>query len=163
MAISYPLSPNRGIAVLSPLRSLDHLNSVSVHAAKNPAVSQVVHLTATLPALTSRAGTSLSFVLLTSPATPSSHMYSQAPCFSVVHARRFSVWSHARSQAHVLSLLSCRCLSMSLASSPVQVATPSQHPSTLAPSSFHLSSNICAQIHSSTLHTSILSTGDVRL
>ena len=45
----------------------------------------------------------------------------------------------------------------------VQVATTSQHLDTVAPSPFHLFSNICAWFHSSWLCTSILSTGDVHL
>ena len=92
---------------------------------------------------------------------------SWAPSFSLVPVSApelwFSVWSHTCSQAHGLSLLSRGCQSLSLACSPVQVATASQCLSTAAPSPFHLSSDICVRIHSSPLHTSILSTGDVRL
>ena len=67
------------------------------------------------------------------------------------------------SWVHGLNLLSLGCLSVSPASSPVQVALTSWRPSTVAPSPFCLSSYICVWIHVSLLHTSILSTGDVPL
>ena len=158
--------------------------------------------TATLPVLASRTSTSPSFVLLTPPAAPGSHVrsravsvwcaHSGAPIFSLVRVRapelrfsvwtstcsqapgfspvpvsglelRFSVWSRAHSQAHALSLFSGGYQSASLVRSPVQVANASRRPNAAAPSLFHLSSDICARIHSSPLRTSIRSTGDVRL
>ena len=85
--------------------------------------SQVVHPTAGVPALTFRAGTYLSFVLLTLPASPGSRACSQAPCFSVVctcsGAPLFSLVAHAlpssqdqsgsseHSGAPVFSLVTC--------------------------------------------------------
>ena len=47
--------------------------------------------------------------------------------------------------------------------SPVQVATVSRGLDTVAPSPFHLFSDICVRCHGSPLHTSILSAGDVHL
>ena len=84
VAISKPLSQNREFAVCSSLSFPGHFNSVSVGAAKNPAASWVVCPTATLPAVAPRAGTSLSFVLLTLPDPP---VPAHTPELSV------SVWS----------------------------------------------------------------------
>ena len=84
VAESQPLSQNREIAVCSPLTSPCLFYSVSVGAAKNPAASLGVHPTAGAPSLTSRDGTSLSFVFLTLPAASRPHVCSRAPCFIVV-------------------------------------------------------------------------------
>ena len=71
-----------------------------------------VRPTACAPALTSRAGTSLSFVLLTLPAVPGSHARSQAPellvsvRFACALEHRFSVWLHARPSSWFQSRLS---------------------------------------------------------
>ena len=80
-----PLSQNGVIAVLSPLSSSGLFNSVSVHAAENPAASWVVHPTASVPALTSRAGMSLFFACLKPPAAPVPVRAPELP-LSVVHA-----------------------------------------------------------------------------
>ena len=85
----------------------------------NPAVSREVCPTLGVPALSSRMGAFLSFVFLTLTAAscqPPPHA-PRAPSLSLVPVNtpelRFSVWSHARSQAHGLSLLSCGCRSAS--------------------------------------------------
>ena len=101
VAISWPLSQNREIAVHSPLSSPGHFNSVSVGAAKNPAASWVVHPTATLPGIAPRASTSLSFMLLTSPSAPGSCAHSHVRCCSVVHVY---------SRAPVFTLVACMLL-----------------------------------------------------
>ena len=67
--------------------SSESQSSVSIHAAKNSSVTRDVCPTACVPALTSRAGESLSFVFLTLPATPGSHERSRAPCFSMARVR----------------------------------------------------------------------------
>ena len=157
------LSQNREMAVRSPLSSSGLFNSVSVGAAKNPAAPRAVCPTASVPALTSTASTSLSFVFLTPPAAPAR---SRAPfqCgsrtlqgsgFQTGRARRIP---RLTSQSALTWVPVCES-----ARSPVQVATVSQCPSALAPSPFLLSSNICARIHSSLLRTSILSAGNVHL
>ena len=94
VAESQPLSQNREIAVCSLLSSSGHFNSVSVGAAKNPAVSGVVCPTAGVPALTSSALMSLYFVLLTQPAT-------SCPC--VLPSSLFQCGSHALRSDHFQS------------------------------------------------------------
>ena len=97
----------------------------------NPAVSRAVRLTPGIPALTSRAGTFLSFVFLTPPAAPT---HSEAPAL-ILGARV----PGSRSQSALL-----RVPVRKSAHSPVQVATPSRRPNAAAPSPFRLFSKICA-------------------
>ena len=189
VAVSQPLSQNRGIAVRSPLSSSGLFNSVSVSAAKNPAASRVVRPTPGVPALTSRAGMSLSFVLLTLPAAPhtlpsslfqsNSSVCSGALVFSldtrVLPSSRFQSSSSEHSGAPDFSMVAhafpgsrsqsalSRVLVRKSGPLPVQVATASRRLNAAAPASFHLSSDICAWFHGSPLHTSILSARDVHL
>ena len=98
VVVSKPLSQNIEITVCSPLSSPGFFNSVSVGAAKNPAASRDVHLVAFVPALTSGASTSLSFVLLTPPAAPDSEHAPELPVsvlFMQAQERQFSDWSRA--------------------------------------------------------------------
>ena len=87
------------MAVRSPLSSPSLFKSVSVGVAKNPVASWDARPIACVPALTFRAGMSLSFVLLTPPAAPGSQARSQAPCFCMISVCSgvmvFSLLAHA--------------------------------------------------------------------
>ena len=163
--------------------------TVSVGAAKNPAGSGVVCTTVALPALASRARTSLSFVLLTPPAAPVPRAlpsslfqcgaHSRAPVFSLVAHPLPSSWFQSSSSAQlgapVFSPVE-RAFLGSLSQSAflrVPVCESGLLPSTggycfqvpdcggSLPLAFIL--DICARIHGSPLCTSILSAGDVHL
>ena len=122
----------------------------------NPAASRDVRPTPGVPALTSRAGASLSFVFLTLPVT-------LFQCGSRTPELWFLDWSRVFPGSWSLSYVSQGCGSVSPACSPAQVATASQRPNMAVPSPFHLSSDICGWFHSSPLRTSVLSAGDVHL
>ena len=129
----------------------------------NPAASRDMRPTPGVPALTFRAGVSLSFMSLTPPAASWPHALQSSVSVWFVHsgAPVFSLVVHvpgSRSQS-ALSQVPVR----ESARSPMQVATASQHPNAVAPSPFHLSSDTCERLHGSPLRTSILSTGDVHL
>ena len=117
----------------------------------NPAASRDVRPTPGVPALTSRAGASLSFVFLTPPAA-SRPACSGAPGLSLVPVSalelRFSVWWRVLPGSWSQSALS-RVQVHESARSPVQVATAYRCPNAAAPSPFHLSSDICAWFHAS--------------
>ena len=133
----------------------------------NPAASRNVCPTPGVPALTSRASTSLSFVFITLPATSC-----QPP-----HACSQSSWSQSGSSEHTWIpefhemsggacsrlMVSVRCFTSAVRKSnhsPVQVDTASRHPNAAAPCPFCLSSDICARFHGSLPRTSILNTGN---
>ena len=146
-AESQPLSQNRGDC--GPF-STDVLATLTLLllVLLNPAASQTVRPTPGVPALTSRAGASLSFVFLTLQP-----LLLRSSCPQSGGARsRFtvSVCSVAGAVPRVQLL-------------PVHMATTSRCPNVAAPSPFRLSSDICACFHGSPLHTSIFSAGDVHL
>ena len=129
----------------------------------NPAASRDMRPTPGVPALTFRAGVSLSFMSLTPPAASWPHALQSSVSVWFVHsgAPVFSLVVHvpgSRSQS-ALSQVPVR----ESARSPMQVATASQRPNAVAPSPFHLSSDTCERFHGSPLRTSILITGDVCL
>ena len=102
----------------------------------NPAASGAVRPTPSVPALTSRASVSLSFVFLIPPAALRA-LHAEALPLSLVEALPLSLVASIPAQD--LSLLSRRCVHKS-ARSPMQVATASRRPKAAAPSPFHLSS-----------------------
>ena len=130
-----------------------------------------------VPALTSRAGVSLSFVFLTPPA--GSRQLAAASC-QPPPARSRTSWSQSGSSEHTRvpefheksggarSLFTVPVCFLAgavrkSAHSPVQVATACRRPKAGAPSPFRVSSDSCALFHGSPLRTSILSAGDVHL
>ena len=132
----------------------------------NPVVSRDVRPTPGVPTLTSRAGVSLSFLFLTPPAAPVHPLSSRSQSGSSKHtgAPVFSlVASVPRITVSVCFLSGAGPRVPPPPPSPVQVATASQRPNTVAPSPFRLSSNTCARSHGSPLCISILSAGDVHL
>ena len=164
VAESQPLSQNRGNC--GPF-STDDLAILTLFllVLLNPAASRDVRPTPSVLALTSRAGVSLSFVFLT-PSAPLCAPGAPGLSLDPVSAPEFQ--SSVRSLVARIPRLTVSVCSLVGAGprvrcSPVQVATASQRPNTVAPSPFCLSSDICVRFHSSPLHTSILSTGDVHL
>ena len=115
----------------------------------NSAVSLDVRPTPSVPALTSRAGASLSFVFLSPP--PDSHPCAlQSSRSQSGSSEHIGVWSSVKSLvARAPGSRSQSALSQVLvresARSLVQVATVSWRPNAAAPSPFRLFSNICAR------------------
>ena len=162
VAESQPLSQNRGDCGLF---STDDLATLTLFLLVCSTLQRLrmVRLTAGVPALTSRAGASLSFLFPTPPAAPTCSWSSRsqsgsserpgAPVFSLV----------ARVPRLMVSVCSLGGAGLRVCLLPVQVATASQRPNVAAPSPFRLSSDICAGFHGSLVRTSILSAGVVHL
>ena len=132
----------------------------------NPAALQVVRPTPVIPALTSWASASLSFVFLTPPAA--SRQPPRAPGAPGLSLDPVSTSEFREKSGGTRSLLTFPVCFLAGAGPrvrllPVQVASASWRLNAAAPSPFCLSSNICLPFHGSPLHTPILSAGDVHL
>ena len=161
VAESQPLSQNRGDCGLF---STDDLATLTLFLLVCSTLQRLrmVRLTAGVPALTSRAGASLSFLFPTPPAAPTCSWSSRSQSGSSEHTGAPFHSGGVRSPLTV-SVCSIAGALRKSAGSPVQVATASQRPNAVAPSPFCLSSDICVRFHGSPLRTSILSAGDVHL
>ena len=162
VAESQPLSQNRGDCGLF---STDDLATLTLFLLVCSTLQRLrmVRLTAGVPALTSRAGASLSFLFPTPPAAPTCSWSSRSQSGSSERTGALVFSLVARVLWLTVSVCSLVGASPQSARSPVQVATASQRPNVAAPSPFRLSSCICAGFYGSPLRTSILSAGDVHL
>ena len=166
VAESQPLSQNRGDCGLF---SFDDLATLTLFllVLLNPAASWDVCPTPGIPAFTSRARASLSFVFLTPPAASCQPppCAPGAPGLSLVPGStpEFRKKSGGTRSWFTVSVCCLEGAGPRSARSPVQVAIASRCPNTAAPSPFCLSSDICARFHGFPLCTSILSAGDVHL